>query len=70
MCFFIASLVGRKAFVVFKVGVELIQIIFSHTLDRRDSGLLLASSSCSPSLRMGIILASFHLAGNVLVSID
>ena len=73
MCFFIATLVGRKAFVVFKVGVELIQIIFSHTLDataRRDSGLLLASSSCSPSLRMGIILASFHLAGNVLVSIE
>ena len=48
-------------------------MIFSHTFDamgRRDNGLLLAAVSWSPSLRMGITSDSFHLSGNVPVSIE
>ena len=39
-------------------------------MGRRDNGLLLAAVSWSPSLRMGITSDSFHLSGNVLVSIE
>ena len=36
----------------------------------RDNGLLLAAFSWSPSLRIGIISASFQLSGNLLVRIE
>ena len=65
--YFITAFVGRKAFVVNEVGVELVQNNLDATA-RRDNDLLLTASSWLPSLRMGMTSASFHLAGNVLVS--